>query len=103
MKKRLFCILLSLTMLLPLTACSETTSTDNAGDAAAPGAETEIAPVEEEVDEIAALLADLPTGDFEGFEFAYVNNISNFAYTSMAAEELTGEAINDAFFNQLDT
>jgi len=101
--KKLFCMLLALAMLLPLASCSD--APDNADPAsqtqngaasnaqADPGAEAEEDPT-------AKLYEDLPTGDYGGMTFSFLNNISNFAYTIMSAEELTGEGINDAVFNR---
>ncbi len=102
--KKILCILLTLALLLPLAACSEKGgnadepasqgSDGNASSDGTPGA------AEEEEDPMAKLYEDLPTGDYGGFVFSFLNNISNFAYTLMSAEELTGEGINDAIFNR---
>ena len=100
--KKLLCILLALALLLPLASCSEKTdnadpASDQSGAAANSPAD---AAAEEEEDPIAKLYEDLPTEDLGGFTFSFLNNISNFAYTLMTAEELTGEGINDAIFNR---
>ena len=102
--KKILCILLTLALLLPLAACSEKGgnadepasqgSDGNASSDGTPGA------AEEEEDPMAKLYEDLPTGDYGGFVFSFLNNISNFAYTLMSAEELTGEGINDAIYNR---
>ncbi|MCR4906777.1 MAG: hypothetical protein K6A33_11930 [Clostridiales bacterium] len=99
--KKLLAILLVLSMLIPaLFSCAQ--STENGDEAAQPGTDSgTVTPAEEEEeDPTAALYADLPTGDYGGFAFTFLNNISNFAYTLMSAEELTGEGINDAIFNR---
>ncbi len=103
MKKRIFTLLLAALMLAQFTACSETTTDDGAasGDtAAAPSVEEETEAETTEEDVMNALLADVPGGDYGGHEFTMLNNESNFAYTLMTAEELTGEGINDAIYNR---
>ena len=103
MKKRIFALLLSALMLAQFTACSETTTDDGtaSGDtAAAPSVEEETAAETTEEDILNALLAEVPGGDYGGHAFTMLNNESNFAYTLMTAEELTGEGINDAIYNR---
>lgn len=97
MKKVLVLILL-VSLLLPLVACSEATTETDESKSNTPEADVEV--VAEEEDDLAKLYSDLPKGDYGGFEFAYLNNISNFAYTQMSYDELTGEILNDAFFNR---
>lgn len=94
MKKRILTLLL-LTVLLAGCAGDGTTETvgKTAGDTT-PSTETET--LSEKERQIAAL----PTGDYGGYDFMMLNNESNFAYTQMSAEELTGEGINDAIFNR---
>ena len=94
MKKRIRTLLL-LTVLLAGCAGNGTTETvgKTAGDTA-PSTETET--LSEKERQIAAL----PTGDYGGYDFMMLNNESNFAYTQMSAEELTGEGINDAIYNR---
>ncbi|MCR5682470.1 MAG: hypothetical protein K6G29_08490 [Clostridiales bacterium] len=97
--KKILAILLALALLLPVvTSCSE--KPGDVDTPASPSTDPTVTPAEEEEDPTAALYADLPTGDYGGFTFAFLNNISNFAYTLMSAEELTGEGINDAIFNR---
>lgn len=101
MKKRILSILLALQMLVPMTACSETTTQDDtakASDTVSEAAATEA--VETEVDEYQLLLADVPTEDYEGFTFNMLNNESNFAFTRLDAEEINGEGLNDAIYNR---
>lgn len=94
MKKRILTLLL-LTVLLAGCAGDGTTETvgKTAGDTAS---STETETLSEKERQIAAL----PTGDYGGYDFMMLNNESNFAYTQMSAEELTGEGINDAIFNR---
>lgn len=93
--KRFTALLLVICIILSVTACSDnpdTSAKDTENiDTAAQGEDTT-------ADENALLYADLPSGDFEKYEFRILNNISNFAYTDMTAEEMTGEAINDAIY-----
>ncbi len=98
--KKVFCLLLALTMLLPmLAACSENSeNSDPASDQSGAPAEVQSPEAEEEEDPTAKLYEDLPTEDYGGYVFSFLNNISNFAYTLMTAEEMTGEGINDAIF-----
>lgn len=97
--KKLFCILLALAMLLPLASCSD--APDNAEPSSQSG-NTATVPADAgaEEDPTAKLYEDLPAADYGGYTFSFLNNISNFAYTIMSAEELTGEGINDAVFNR---
>ena len=99
--KKIVCILLALALMLPLAACSETTDNADPSSPQSSAADTpaDAAP-EEEGDPTAKLYEDLPAEDYGGFNFSFLNNISNFAYTLMTAEELTGEGINDAIFNR---
>lgn len=109
MKKRLFSLILAMLMLTPLVSCAS--SDDNAGNGTNAGnagsepksdvvdaGETESETTEEDV--LAKLYEDVPTGNFEGFEFRMLNNKSSFAYTFMTAEELTGDGLNDAVYNR---
>lgn len=111
MKKRILALLLVALMMTQFAACSETTTdegttpggdtlTPNAGDTAAQNASegTEAETTEEDI--LAELMADVPKEDYGGYEFVMLNNESNFAYTLMTAEELTGEGINDAIYNR---
>lgn len=102
MKKRILALLLVGLMMTQFAACSETTSDEGAvsGDAGTPAAEQEIAAETTEEDVLNALLAEVPGADYGGYEFTMLNNESNFAYTLMTAEELTGEGINDAIYNR---
>ena len=103
--KRFTALLLALLLAMPtvLTACAE--STENADpakeiqntDVQNPGAETES-------DETERLYADIPAdSNFDGYEFTVLSG-SNSEYfivqNDFAAEEITGEAINDAKYNR---
>ncbi len=97
MKHRTFILLLALLLSAQCSGCAATSSeTENAAETTL--AETTVETTE--ADLYAALLADVPTDDFGGFEFIMLNNESNFAHTAMTAEELTGEALNDALYNR---
>ncbi|MGN1346967.1 MAG: hypothetical protein ACI4V1_09280 [Eubacteriales bacterium] len=104
MKKRIFALLLAALAAGSATACSETPVNDET----TPSVELDAAPAEEggsnaettEEDVLAAWIAEVPKEDYGGYEFTMLNNESNFAYTQMTAEELTGESINDAIYNR---
>ena len=96
MKKRI-CILFVIAALLTACGNGETAETEKTADTAG-GTDTETAA--ETLSEKEQLLAALPTGDYGGYDFMMLNNESNFAYTQMGAEELTGEGINDAIYNR---
>ncbi|MBQ3637021.1 MAG: hypothetical protein II953_01555, partial [Clostridia bacterium] len=85
--KKILTVLLCLAMLLPLAACSETAENTD-GPAAQSGGDI-VSPADAETeDPTAALYADVPAGSYGGYTFSFLNNISNFAYTLMTAEEL---------------
>lgn len=46
------------------------------------------------------LYADLPAGDYEGYNFKILTCESNYAITVMDTENLNGEVINDAIYNR---
>ena len=96
MKKRI-CTLFVIAALLTACGNGETAETEKTADTAG-GTDTETAA--ETLSEKEQLLAALPTGDYGGYDFMMLNNESNFAYTQMGAEELTGEGINDAIYNR---
>lgn len=103
MKKRILSLLLVALMMTQFAACSETTTDEGAasgGDISNPAAEEETVEETTEEDILEALLAEVPGEDYGGYEFQMLNNESNFAYTLMTAEELTGEGINDAIYNR---
>ncbi len=97
--RKIISLILVLTLILPsLAACSESkTDIDtsagiqtNTPSDAPPAEETE-APKPEDL---------LPVEDLGGYSFRILNNISNFAYTNIGEEGLTGESLDDAVFNR---
>lgn len=106
MKKRILSLLLVGLMLTQFAACSEKSAegdTANSGGsdvAANPDASAETEPETTEADVLAELKADVPKAKYDGYVFTMLNNESNFAYTMMTAEDLTGEGINDAIYNR---
>lgn len=46
------------------------------------------------------IYSSLPTGNYGGAEFRILNNISNFAYTSMDLESETGDVLDDAVYQR---
>lgn len=99
MNKRI-CILLLAAALLTGCGNGGTVETDKTADTAG---SADIETESETLSEAEQIAASLPTGDYGGYEFAMLNNESNFAYTQMCAEELTGEGINDAIYNRNNT
>ena len=87
MNKRI-CILLLAAALLTGCGNGGTVETDKTADTAG---SADIETESETLSEAEQIAASLPTGDYGGYEFAMLNNESNFAYTQMCAEELTGE------------
>ena len=106
MKKRTLSLILAALFLMPLVSCSNNVSdsseTKKASDTetAASASSDESVETEAETDPLAELYADLPTGNYDGYDFVMLNNESNFAYTFMTAEEITGDGLNDAVYNR---
>ena len=99
--KRAISILLTLAVLLPAFAgCSE--SKTNTADE---GAATDVQNTEVQTPETepAETELPLPEADYDGYGIRVLNNISNFAYTNIGEEGLTGEALDDAVFNRNKT
>ena len=46
------------------------------------------------------IYASLPTGSYDGEQFNVLNNISNFAYTSLDFETQTGDVLDDAVYDR---
>lgn len=88
--KRLFCALLAGVMLTGLASCGSGTAETTGGDTTATVAVTE---TEEEI----PYIDTLPKKDFEGRSFYF----GTFQSYHMSPEELTGETINDAVYNQI--
>lgn len=97
MKKHI-CILLMMALLCANFASCSTTEEKETENAPQESSQVETETTEENV--YAALLAEVPTADYNGYTFQMLNNESNFAYTLMTAEEITGESINDAVYNR---
>ena len=81
-------LLLAALLLVQLVSCSNNVSdsseTKKASDTetAASASSDESVEIEAETDPLAELYADLPTGNYDGYDFVMLNNESNFAYTS---------------------
>lgn len=99
-------LLLAALLLVPLVSCSNNVSdsSETKGETdtetAASASSDESVETEAETDPLAELYADLPTGNYDGYDFVMLNNESNFAYTFMTAEEITGDGLNDAVYNR---
>ena len=91
--KKTVSLLLALAMIVPsLAGCSE--SKTNTDDETASAQNTEaVSPAETEPPETEL---PLPEADYDGYEVRVLNNISNFAYTNIGEEGLTGESLDDA-------
>ena len=112
MNKKILAALLAALMLAPtFTACSESTTNSDStaettADASAPSAEAETVPEETEPeDPRAAISDDLPDIKFDGQNFRVLTTeggaIYGFDYsTEIIAEELNGDACNDAVYNR---
>lgn len=89
--KRHISIILALITAGTLASCGDDTGpvqTDSAlADAPTDTPETDI-------------YSSLPTGNYGGAEFKILNNISNFAYTSMDLESETGDVLDDAVYQR---
>ncbi|MBQ3955560.1 MAG: hypothetical protein IIU08_07030 [Clostridia bacterium] len=98
--KRQISLLLALTLvLLSLFSCGE--STENSDEPAEAGADSPSSvTVTEEETEPPKPEDTLPVEDLGGYSFRVLNNISNFAYTNIGEEGLTGESLDDAIFNR---
>ena len=102
MNKRILAVILSVLLLLPMTACGE--SRENAD---VPGAaETEFTPeiVEEDPDEEPVISDDLPESDFEGYEYVIFNSNPEtntwFTTVHVVADEDSADAIPAAIFKR---
>ena len=114
MKKRTVAVILAVLMLASsFASCSNNSSVDNQDNANETSASTEAKEAEEtepaeEVDDIDARKAisdDLPDTKFDGREYRILTTeggaIYGFDYSSeIIAEELTGDACNDAVYNR---
>ncbi|MBQ2709869.1 MAG: lipoprotein, partial [Clostridia bacterium] len=70
-------------------AADDTTAADASGDTTAAVTEVD-------------LMADLPTGDFGGYEFNILGlaDESSYIYVQMVSEEMNGDLINDTVFTR---
>lgn len=98
MKRLVSVILVMSLLLLSFASCSENNS--NEEKSADPTASDVVVTEEEETVAPEDLL---PKEDYEGYSFRILNNLSNFAYTNIGENELTGEALDDAVFNRNKT
>ena len=90
--KRFACILIALLTMLPLATCGGETPAETEANTAADTAAAET--------ETADPLADLPSMDYEGYDFRMlIRNAENWL-EDMVAEEMTGEVVNDAVFKR---
>lgn len=86
-------LLLAALLLVQLVSCSNNVSdsseTKKASDTetAASASSDESVEIEAETDPLAELYADLPTGNYDGYDFVMLNNESNFAYTFMTRKK----------------
>ena len=99
MKKIVSLFLVFTILSLSLFSCSE--GSPETDDGAAPSQSGEIvSPAETEPPETEL---PLPEADYDGYEVRVLNNISNFAYTNIGEEGLTGESLDDAVYNRNKT
>ena len=102
MNKRMAAVVLSVLLLLPMTACGESSeNTDTPG-----ATETEFAPeiVEEGAETEPVVSDDLPESDFEGYEFVIYNSNPEtntwFTTVHVVADEDSADAIPAAIFKR---
>jgi len=104
--KRLCALLLSLAMVLPMAACSETTSDETEGTKAPVSAEAGAEETTEEAGEQRLPLGVAETADFGGQDIKFlVWTLSSWQntvrdYRDIYTESLNGEGINDAVYNR---
>ncbi|MBO7404817.1 MAG: hypothetical protein J6V24_07620 [Clostridia bacterium] len=96
MKKSISLFLVFTILFLSLFSCSESGANTEDESTPAQGSEV-VSPAETEPAETAL---PLPEADYDGYEVRVLNNISNFAYTNIGEEGLTGESLDDAVFNR---
>lgn len=99
MKKLLTLLLVSAMLLGTFASCGE--STDNADETTPSSADTAVEPEAVEVVEETELTHGLPEKDFGGAD--YVGLIRTSKLTHFTAEEMTGEALNDAVYERNNT
>ena len=92
--KRKICLLLAVLMILSVTAIFASCDKSN-GDPSATTVTT--SPQGDGGDPNAKLYEDLPTGSYEGYNFTFLNNESNYAITTIVPEDTT-DTVNAAIF-----
>lgn len=112
MKKRILSLLLLVSMLASTVSCGGGTEETSASSAETPAAVTEDAAAEnteteaEETEAEVPLTDGLPEKNMDGYTFNILNykaeNLS-WANTRIFADEMTGEAVNDAMFEREST
>lgn len=90
-------LLLSAMLVCSFASCGES------GDAPASNPTTEDLALESTEAEETQPQDNLPQADYGGYEFRILNNISNFAYTNIGEEGLTGETLDDTIYNRNKT
>lgn len=95
MKRRSICILLLVALLTATTGCSQTEQDTETQTSVQTDTETTL-----ETDPLQAEYDALTVEDYGGYTFRIMNSPSNFAYSDVVVEELTGEALNDAVYNR---
>ncbi len=102
MNKRITALLLSALLLLPMTACGESSENTDEPSAAETELAPEITPEEEETEPV--ISDDLPESDFEGYEFVIYNSNPEtntwFTTVHVTAEEDSADAIPAAIFKR---
>jgi len=101
MKKKITTLLLAMLILLQTVACAE--SSENPEDASAPAVtSTEVSASEETAaeteaeDNLEAVAAQFSGRDYDGYSFRILDREGSWETVDVMAEEMTGEAINDA-------
>lgn len=97
MKRRRICICLLFGLLLSLVSCG-TTERPEIDDSTSTAIQEPDTPPE--TDPLSPYLEALTVKDYDGYSFRIMNSSSNFAYSDVVPEEITGEALNDAVYNR---
>ena len=101
MKKKMITMLLAMLMLLQTVACAESSENTEETSASAVtstevGASEETAVETEPEDTIDAVVAQFEGRDYDGYRFRILDREGSWGTVDVMAEEMTGEAINDA-------
>lgn len=97
MKRKTICVCILFGLLTSLVSCAAIENTD--ADTAIRTANDE-PDTATETDPLTPYLDALTIKDYEGYTFRIMNSSSNFAYSDVVTEEITGEALNDAVYNR---